>query len=429
MKYPAEKKITALTIVGEKSQPRASSANLNVQTNSIRPTIICGLSIRCRYSTKGHSLSFVETLNDQNISNQSSINIMEIDDAGSFSEMSCLYLVVYDFQYTKEQTESGKDGNSESNDISNKRNDNVSETYKDYIASLSMLNETDSPMNDTNMEVASCNSDEIVFLSDGKTYHMMKQELYQNLIPGESDEIFVPPPIQTTQPHSGPRAVHVDTTETDAAQAPIMPLDYSFMNGQLGNSPIEVTINNEKTISDHITELKNSKTTKKLNYSRAEQCISLPTLYKNRSDLEIVDILPTQDNKYVLIVLRSLYDVRNSVLLVYSLNFSCKMVKVDEEPVSRREIMPSEKPIEVTLLPQLERVNGGAEVNSQRRGCEGLVALVCQDGAVRILELATLRTISIARLEGTKFISAVYCNSKYFPFGHYLNTTQNSTIY
>lgn len=420
VKYPAEKKITALTIVGEKSQPRSSTSNVNVQSNSIRPTIICGLSIRCRTSgkTQQQQSSFVETLNDQNKNEQSPINIMEVDESSPvMSDFSCLYLVVYDFQYTKEPTETEKENNLDGNDVSNKRNDTTSsDSYKDYLTNLSMLNETDSPMNDTNMEVASSNSDEIMFLSDVKAYNILKQQmsLYQNLIPGESDEIFLPPPIASTKQHSGPRAVHVDTTETDAAQATslIMPPDYSFMNGQLGSSPIETSVTNEKSISDHIAELKSNKMMKKLNYSRAVQCITLPEQYKNRKDLEVSDILPTQDGCHVLVVLKSVFDTSNSALIVYSLNFSCKMVKMNEEPVLVRELNNHEKPVEVTLLPQLERLNGTTEFNSSRNSCEGTAVLVCQDGAVRIIELSTLRTVSVARLDGTKFISAVYCNSK-----------------
>ncbi|KAK4884383.1 hypothetical protein RN001_000654 [Aquatica leii] len=420
VKYPADKKITALTIVGEKSQAKNTSANTITQSSSgIRPTIICGLTIRCQSSAKNlQQSSFVEALNDQNKNDQCSINIMEIDEILPLTDSCCLYLVVYDFQYTKEPSESEKESIFfDTTELANKRNDVTlpSADYKDYINLTA--NETDSTLNDTNMDIASSHSDDIMFLSDVKVkaYNILKQQMsmYQNLIPGESDEIYLPPPIVSTKQQSGRRLVLPDISETDAAQATslILPPDYSFMNGQLSSSPNENTIVTEKSISDHITELKNSKVVKKLNYSRAEQCISLPPLYKNRKDLEVSDIIPTQDGNHILVVLKSTLETCNSVLLIYSLNFMCKMVKMNEEPLLVRELNNLEKPVEVTLLPQLERLNGTTELSIEKHNSEGNAVLVCNDGAVRIIDLSTLRTISIARLEGTKFISAVYCNS------------------
>ncbi|KAB0803392.1 hypothetical protein PPYR_00362 [Photinus pyralis] len=415
VKCPAEKQITALTIVGEKCQTKSNST----AKNGIRPTIICGLSVRCHSSSKNihHKSSFVETLNDQNKSDQSSINIMEIDELPASSEMCSLYLVVYDFQYTKEPQETKKDSVLKGDELSNKRNDiTPSQDYKDYI-SISMLDDTDGSINDTNMDVASSHSDDCMFFSDVevKAYTILKQQMsmYQNLIPGESDEIFLPPSIAPTKQHSLRRVVLPDVTETDAAQATslILPPDYSFMNGQLSSSPVETATVNEKSISDHIAELKNSKANKKLNYSRAEQCISLPKPYKNRRDLEVTDIVPTPDGGHILVVLGGSFHSLNSVLLMYSLNFSHKMVKVNEEPVLVRELNSFEKPVEVSLLPVLEHLNESMEFKHESCACEGSAVLVCEDGAVRIIDLSTLKTVSVARLEGTKFISAVYCNS------------------
>ncbi|KAF5297110.1 hypothetical protein FQA39_LY02690 [Lamprigera yunnana] len=416
VKYPAEREITALTVVGEKSQGKITTGNsTTLSDNGIRPTIICGLNIRCS-STKNlqHPSSFVEALNDQNKNEQSSINIMEVDEILPVTEVSCLYLVIYDFQYTKEP-ETETETVFETTELGNKRQDVtvLDLDCKDYI----LTNDTDGTVNDTNMDVASSYSDDLVFLSDPKikVYNLLKKQMsmYQNLIPGESDEIFLPPSNPPTKQHSTRRYVVHDITDSDTSQATslIHPPDYSFKNGQISSSPNDNSISNERSISDHITELKNSKLVKKLNYSRAEQCISLPQQYKNRRDLEISDIIPTQDGNHILVVLKSPLETYNSVLLIYSLNFMCKMVKVDEEPILVRELSDFEKPIELTLLPQLERLNGITELNCEKRNCEGTAVLVCSDGIVRIIDLSTLRTISIARLEGTKFVSAVYCNS------------------
>lgn len=406
-----EKRITALAVLGGNQQQKTSDKSISVTLNSIRPTIVCGLNITSGKSH--HHSSFVETLNDQNKYDQSSNNIMDVDEPCSyFPDFSCIYLVVYDFQYTKEPLEGENAVSSKNNEIATKRNE--TSALSDYM-SLSAINEAENVLNDNQMEITSSHSDDIVFLSDMKSYDILKKEMtiYQNLIPGESDEIFLPPPMCGTKQHSGPRALHLETTETDAAQASslIIQPDYSFMNGQLGSSPLQSIVNSEKSISDHISEMKSSNS-KKLNYSRAVQCLTLPEGFKGRKDLEVLNILPTNDGCHLLVVLKSISNVNSSVLIVYSLNFSSKLVRVNEEPKLVRELNRSEQPVEVTLLPHLDRLNGTNIIGPTKSDCDGFAAVVCQDGAIRIVELATLRTISLAKLEGAKFVSAVYCNSK-----------------
>lgn len=227
---------------------------------------------------------------------------------------------------------------------------------------------------------------------------------YQNLIPGESDEIFLPPMVTGGKTHSGPRALHVENTETDsAAQAAslfVSPPDFSFINS--------VSIESNKSISDYIAELKSTQNSKKLNYSRAVQCVSFPAQYKNRKDLEISDVLPTPDGCHILVVLKSVFLNRGGVLLLYSLNFTGKMVKLEEEPMLFRELCGYERPVEVSLLSQLDRVNPDESVSG------GTVVIVCTDGAVRVIELSTLRTVSVAKSDSERFVSAAYCNSKYY---------------
>ena len=111
-----------------------------------------------------------------------------------------------------------------------------------------------------------------------------------------------------------------------------------------------------------------------------------------------------------------------SVLLVYSLCFEGEAVKVDETPVIVRDFGAcGECPVEVTLLPLLEREdNPDSNVSvslSPTTGCpQGMAVLVCRDGIVRIVDLSTLKTVSQAVPEkrGTKFVSATYCNSEYY---------------
>lgn len=108
-KCPVEKRITSLSVVGYKELPKIPNNNPVPEVRYVRPTVICGLSIRCSNTSKNNQYqpSSIETLNDQNKKDSSPIDIMEIAQAPScLSEsMSCLYLVVYDFSYSKEQAD------------------------------------------------------------------------------------------------------------------------------------------------------------------------------------------------------------------------------------------------------------------------------------------------------------------------------------
>jgi hypothetical protein len=110
---------------------------------------------------------------------------------------------------------------------------------------------------------------------------------------------------------------------------------------------------------------------------------------------------------------------KRSVLLVYSLNFEGEVVKLDETPVKVREFsVYGECPMEVTLLPLLEKEDNGDSSSSLLtpvKGCpQGMAVLVCRDGVVRIIDLATLKTVSqaVPEKKGMKFVSATYCNSE-----------------
>ncbi|PSN56888.1 hypothetical protein C0J52_00682 [Blattella germanica] len=110
---------------------------------------------------------------------------------------------------------------------------------------------------------------------------------------------------------------------------------------------------------------------------------------------------------------------KGSVLLVYALNFEGEVVKLDETPVIVRDFgMCEECPLEVTLLPLLERddSNGDSNTNvlSPIKGCpQGLAVLVCRDGIIRIIDVSTLKTVSqaVPDKKGMRFVSATYCNS------------------
>lgn len=105
VKCATEKRVTALSIVGEKPT-KTPPNNMEAWKSEIRPTIICGLNIRCKNSKHPpeHAAS-VESLNNQN-KESAPVIIMDVDEQQE-SEVSCLYLVVYDFQYKKEYDDLG----------------------------------------------------------------------------------------------------------------------------------------------------------------------------------------------------------------------------------------------------------------------------------------------------------------------------------
>jgi baculoviral IAP repeat-containing protein 6 len=114
----------------------------------------------------------------------------------------------------------------------------------------------------------------------------------------------------------------------------------------------------------------------------------------------------------------------NVILLVYALDFSNNAVRLRSEPILRRELSPDQAPSECILLPTLEknRISSGlsdsmnfpdsVSGSSNTQEPRGQVALVCRDGAVRLLDLSNLRTVTEAKLDGQKFISVAYCTSK-----------------
>jgi hypothetical protein len=82
---------------------------------------------------------------------------------------------------------------------------------------------------------------------------------------------------------------------------------------------------------------------------------------------------------------------------------------VSEQPLLWRFL--SSAPLETLLLPHSEK-EGDGEVKSKEP--QGLAAVVCRDGAVRVLDIASLSTVATAKPSqmNAKFVSATYCNSR-----------------
>nr|XP_033324348.1 baculoviral IAP repeat-containing protein 6 [Megalopta genalis] len=109
----------------------------------------------------------------------------------------------------------------------------------------------------------------------------------------------------------------------------------------------------------------------------------------------------------------------NVILLVYALDFSGPVIKICSEPVARRELLAEEAPLEHVFLPLQRKsrhplygknTSKGPNTNSIVEPV-GQVVLICKDGVIRVLNLSSLKTVTEARVEGKKFISAAYCNS------------------
>lgn len=373
-----------------------------VKVNHIRPVVVCGITITGRPTApKPDSHMIIEDMNFT-----------------SDHPSTCLCLVVYDFQYTKDVELDAEPANK-----------------KPTPSSKSVSNIVISMMHDIEYELMDpSNSSEAMTFIDDMNYQalkMLKQtesNNYQNLIPGESDDIFLPPPTNN-QSESGTRVLVVDETEEPDASSSLIATNYQFMNGQL-NSPTEAANNNvEKSISDHISELKSSKN-KKLNYSHAVQCFALPAPYKNDKSLEIFEIVPTRDGHHLLVVLRSVSGDSINVLLVYALCFTGSVVRVNDKPVLVRELSATQCPVEVSIIPAMDKLNTnnadganstaatsngsciGTPGNGVKPALDGSAVIVCVDGVVRVFDLATLKPTCVAKLEAEKFVSAVYCNSK-----------------
>ena len=121
----------------------------------------------------------------------------------------------------------------------------------------------------------------------------------------------------------------------------------------------------------------------------------------------------------------------NAILLVYAIDFSDKVVKLNPKPILKRELSADEAPCECVLLPPFEKAKAAADrsssmsftTNASESKDEpyGLVALVCKDGVVRLLDLSSLMTVTEVKLQGGKFVSAAYCTRKFISL-HYIRS-------
>lgn len=193
---PVNKTVTALSIIADK---RNTSS-----TKSIRPTILCGLGISCQ--DKPHV--------NPSTQNEETLNTTK------------LYLVVYDFLFTKEQDDVENDVT-----LNTSRPCNHEENMNMYSSNLY-----------DGLEPSEFETEDV------SGYTLMKQlsSYYKTFIPGESDEIFLPPPMTTKPSHTGPKVLH---DAYDSKKTVFSENNYQFTSIHTSSE------NTDVTISDHITEV------------------------------------------------------------------------------------------------------------------------------------------------------------------------------
>ncbi|XP_059612083.1 baculoviral IAP repeat-containing protein 6 [Phlebotomus argentipes] len=173
------------------------------------------------------------------------------------------------------------------------------------------------------------------------------------------------------------------------------------------------------------------------------QCISLKSLASD--SYRITDIIPSHDEKYLLVVLRQQM-TRNSPkdddIIEEPLEVDeCEKMEIGDEDVTPkgktqnfcqvenmtqlilfkiqedgflnetphcvRHLFEDATPLEICMLPGYETER---KANAQETK-EGVFVMTCIDGTLKLIALSTLRTISEASIDGVKFVSATYCKS------------------
>lgn len=153
---------------------------------------------------------------------------------------------------------------------------------------------------------------------------------------------------------------------------------------------------------------------------KAIQCISIAPY----NSYEITDIIPTCDKNYLLIVLRSttILNVKDETAMEINddeeLLDSSKRVKLilygikddgllNEIPICSRLLDESDTPLEFCMLPTYD--NNGRNLSENNHS--GVFVMVCSDGSLKMITITTLKTVSEAKIENEKFVSAIYCKS------------------
>lgn len=158
----------------------------------------------------------------------------------------------------------------------------------------------------------------------------------------------------------------------------------------------------------------------------------------------ISDIIPSFDNKYMLVFLNKSLESDDSVetvscgegkmdidddealpgfsdgvqIFVYEVNDDGTLV---EEPICSRVLFEDHAPLDICMLPNYNGSGGNniatddadaepCSETSDNGGSGGVFAIVCRDGSLQLISVTTLRTVCETNVKG-KFVSVTYCKN------------------
>lgn len=324
----------------------------------------------------------------------------------------------------------------ESSGVSNSNSKNPLQKCIQFISKVNMSN---SPGNSISIVDSQGNKNEQYEVEPAEK---ILKPLYNLFDPNV--KIFEPVVKHATQPD----ALVLDTKDDDHSQeiAYITELMYEYKNSGIKMKmpyckPSTTKSNPEKT---NAIELPDEENTQKEEAPlpptcRAVQCVQLPPNISTRSDLTISHVIPTNEGDLLLVVIAcepikndepnpctvngltesmeldgfecnasndpNIYgdhfvNLPTSFLVLYSLKFDSFVTLINDSPLCVKEIPYGETPLEVCMLPKLDKNPQGI----------GLAATVSRDGALRLLDLTILEPIAQAEVD-SNFVSLAFCTS------------------
>ncbi|XP_066597963.1 baculoviral IAP repeat-containing protein 6 isoform X2 [Prorops nasuta] len=449
--------LTALTIVGSHKQENEElrspastsliSANVEGTNSKIRPCLICGVTVIIKSSMQMRTLenvwaastdlapssSLVRAMNSVNSAASDTLDIMKV--AGDrYTPSKLHYIVLYDFHHKAASPQPVKQDNSK--DLKTKKT----------------LSGTGTSASSNAGRQENLYSD--LFLGKFLYEVPVIEDVDAEMVVGSHFDGIFPNAALTASSSNGmyssPIGINVPATSS--------PFDANF-------NPINFANPDHLASTSNLTNL-NKKSLEMLKVAKTEPIVIQTLSIDAPNNLRITYISPTKNGKYLYVAMCPVSEdvcidsssantnemevdeeseflpqksymfwdhsyaqsdklingethnafSTNSILLVYALDFTEKLVKVSSEPVVRRELSAEQLPLEHFFLPLQGKQKSDFSctnpmLNSIKNELFGQVAIVCKDGVVRILDLSTLKTVAEARLEGKTFVSIAYCNS------------------
>lgn len=458
--------VTALSVVGSlltlkeeaKSTNSTTSSSMNTETaeHKIRPCLVCGVTVTVNNnpsqlrtlenvwaasSDLASSSSLVRAMNSVNSAASDTLDIMKVAGDSRYISSRLHYLVLYDFHHKAATTQSIKEDNSKDSKTkktlsgtgtSASSNGGRQESLYQELFLGKFLYEV--PV------IEDVDSDMVV----GPHY----DGIFPTLTASSSNGIYSSPigipigPAPTTSTPYDPNFAPINGSAHFASTSDLTTMNKKSLDLMkiTKTEPVVVkTLAINVPESLRITYIIPSKDGRYLYVAMcpaADNATSAESSSLNINQMDVddeSDFFPqksymywdhndSQSSKLINGEIRSNESNTNAVLLVYALDFSGPVVKVASEPLVKRELASEQTPIEHVLLPLQEKQtkcttsftnsSTNSTSNSVAQEPAGQIALVCKDGVVRLLNLSTLKTVTEARLDGKKFISATYCNSK-----------------